>query len=290
MSAFLRYSSIVAAALAALPAAALAQNSSLDNLTASQAFPAWQSTQKYQLPGSGGPIFYGNFARINTTIQYDHPTQSYTVRDTGSVSTTSTFAPADIDAGASNTTYTVYSKNSGTETLKLLNPGAGNPLIALTYTSYGQWTRTTAGGGYNGADAVNDTFFVYGIKTASGSMPTSGSAVYNTVIDGTFVNSTSVYDLSGTGSITANFGSGTGTISFAATPVGTPSVGAVINFGTINGSGVINAATFKGSGSGGGYSMNLAGYFYGPTANEVGADFRLSGNGGNGQGVMVGKQ
>ena len=47
---------------------------------------------------------------------------------------------------------------------------------------------------------------------------------------------------------------------------------------------------FTGAGSNPTYKMDMSGYFFGPTANEIGAVFRLSGGGGNGNGAMVGKQ
>lgn len=289
-------STSIALALAAVPAAAFAQNSSLDNLTASQTFPAWQSTIKYSYPASGvnagKPTGYGNYAKATTSVRYDAGTQSYIVRDTGSASATSTFAPANIVGAESNATHTVYRKTSGgtTETLRLFNPGGGNPVMALTYASYGHWRKTTPGGAWNGNTAQSDTYFVYGIKTTGAQMPRVGSASYNTVLDGTFANGTALYTVSGTGSINANFAAGS--LSFSATPVGTPSAGPVLNFGVINGSGSINfnAASFGASGSNGSYSMSMSGYFFGPTAQEVGAVFRLNGSGGNGTGAMVGKQ
>jgi hypothetical protein len=289
-------STAIVFALALFPAAALAQNSSLDNLTASQTFPAWQSTMKYQYPASGvnagKPSGFGNHAKATTSVRYDAATQSYIVRDTGSVTATSTFAPANIVGAESNATYTVYRKSSGgtTQTLRLLKPGAGNPLITLTYASYGHWRKTTPGGAWNGDTAQSDTYFVYGIKTTAAQMPHVGGAHYNTVLDGTFANKTALYTLSGTGSIDTDWA--TGGLTFSATPVGTPASGPVINFGAINGSGSINfnSASFGATGSNGTYNMNMSGYFFGPTAQEVGAVFRLSGNGGNGTGAIVGEQ
>lgn len=272
-----------------------ATNSSLDNLTVSQAFPAWQSTVKYELPTAGGAQFFGNYARITTQIRYDAATNSYIVRDTGKASKTSTFAPANVVGAESDATFTVYRKVTGstTETLRLLNPGAGNPLIALTYVSYGAWRQTTPGTGFQGATQVSDTYFVYGIKTAPADMPRIGTASYNTVIDGTFVNKTGPYTLSGTGNFLANFAAGT--ISYTATPVGTPASGPVLNFGLVGGSGSIafGNSSFAGTPNTAlnpTYKMGLVGYFFGPAASEIGANFQLSGGGGNGNGVMVGHQ
>jgi hypothetical protein len=296
MRSFALKSAAITFALAAIPASALAQNSSLDNLTASQTFPAWQSTMKYQYPASGvnagKPSGYGNYAKATSSVKYDAATQSYIVRDTGNIAATSTFAPANIVGAESNATYTVYRKSSAgtTQTLRLLNPGAGNPLITLTYASYGHWRTTKPGGAWNGDTAQNDTYFIYGIKTTAAQMPRTGGAHYNTVLDGTFANKTALYTLSGTGSIDTNWV--TGGLTFSATPVGTPTSGPVLNFGAINGSGTINfnASSFGASGNNGTYTMNMSGYFFGPTAQEVGAVFRLNGNYGNGTGAIVGEQ
>ncbi len=281
--------------LGAMPASALAQNSNLTSLTASQAFPAWQSTIKYQIPTSGPnagkPTSFGNYAKVTASVRYDAATQSYIVRDTGSTSITSTFAPAHVVS--STPVFTNYQKTSGstTETLRLFKPGPGNTTMALTYTSYGHWRRTTPNGGFQGATAVNDTYFVYGIKTAGNAVPRTGSANYSTVYDGTFTNKNAIYDVNGTGLFTANFGTGKISYSAALTATGT---GPALAFGPLSGTGNIsfNAASFSGNPDAlnPNYKLSMSGYFFGPTAQEVGAVFRLTGGGGNGQGAMVGKQ
>jgi hypothetical protein len=49
--------------------------------------------------------------------------------------------------------------------------------------------------------------------------------------------------------------------------------------GMFNGKGTTNAE---------GYKMDVQGSFYGPAAEEVGGLFRITGNGGQGQGAIVG--
>lgn len=279
----------VLAMTAAVPAAA--QNATLTNLTASQTFPAWQSTVKYTVPSSGTnagkPTMFGNFAKVTASVRYDHATKSYIVRDTGSISATSTFSDENISS--STATFTTYTKPG--ETLKLFNPGVGNPVLPLTYTSYGNWRRSaTSGTGTN----VNETWFVYGIRTTGANMPRTGGATYNGVIDGSYVNKTTAYALSGSASFNANFQ--TGSIGYTATPVGTPSAGAPIAFGALSGTGSIsyNSASFfiNANSNNPDYKMSMSGYFFGPTANELGATFRLnaSNGSGNGNGVIVAKQ
>ena len=253
--------------------------------------PAIQSTVKYQTTATGASMF-GNYARATSKIVHDSVTDTYTLRDTGSLTITSSFAPANKDVAASDARFTVYKKINGstTETFRLLNLSPTNPLIALTYTSYGQWRRSTTT--TTGA-SVNDTYVVFGTRTASADVPRIGSASYSTVLDGTYVNNNGAYAVSGTGSLTANFAGGT--IGYSATATGTKEVaGAPIAFGTMTGAGTIAFASsgFSGTGAanGSGYAMSLNGYFFGPAAAEVGGLFRITGGGGNGQGAVVGKQ
>ena len=122
-------------------------------------------------------------------------------------------------------------------------------------------------------------------------MPLAGSANYTTYLDGTFVNKNGVYAVAGAGGLTANFGAGT--ISYNATLTGTPEAGgANIAFGALTGSGSLSTggSSFKGTGStnGSGYKLDVNGHFYGPAAQEIGGIFRLTGNGGNGTGAIVG--
>jgi hypothetical protein len=240
---------------------------------------AQQSTITYSTTGTVTSLF-GNYARATSKVVYDPATDTYTVRDTGSLAITSSFGPSNINSGASNATFTVYSKNSGSETFRLLNQGAGNPLIQLTYVDYGEWKRSSTA---SGTTKVNDTYVVFGSKTPGASVPRSGGATYNTIYDGSYINKNGAFALNGTGSISANFA--TGGLGYAAALNGLPT-GALAIAGS--GSITFSSGNFKATGSSSGYSMSLYGGFYGPAAQEVGGLFKLSGNGGNGQGAFVG--
>jgi len=266
-------------------------NATLINPTVSQAFPAWQATTNYELKTGGGAQFYSNHARANSTVRYDAATGAYIVRETGDATKTYSLSAANKVGAESNATYTVYRTISGgtTNTFRLYNPVA----LTLTYASYGTWRQSTPGIGYQGATKVYDTYFVYGIKTAGADVPRSGTGNYSAVLDGTFVNKNGPYALSGNGAFTANWVAGT--ISYSATPVGTPTSGPVINFGTVGGNGTINFSNASFSGRNdrtinATYGMDLSGYFFGPAAAEIGAAFKLSGGGGTGSGVMIGKK
>lgn len=277
----------VALALAATPAAAA--NTTLTNLTESQTFPAIQSTIKYTKVSPTSANTFGNYARATSTVRYDKATNSYIIRDTGSLSITSTFDLDNPDP-SSTAAFTVI-KHGTNESLRIYNPGATTQGIALTYTGYGQWRRTGAPA-YGPGTGVNDTYFVYGIKTPATQI-TSGSASYTTALDGTFTNKNGVYAVTGNGTFNADFLSKM--ISYNATPVGArEGDSSPLVFGAVSGSGTIATASssFKGTGvaNGNGYKMDVSGYFFGPNAAEVGGVFHLYGNNGNGQGAMVGKQ
>jgi hypothetical protein len=266
----------------------------MDHLTQSQNFAAIQSTVKQQYapsgPNAGKPQYYQNQARATSTVKYDAASKSYIVRDTGNVSATSSFGPGNKVGAESNATYTVYRKAAGgsTETFTMLNAGAGNPAIQLTYATFAHWRKVTPGGGMSGATAQSDTYFVFGFKTEKASMPVTGSATYTTLLDGTFSDPNKSYNIDGTGSLTANFG--TGGLIFGATMTGTPASGPALVFGPINGTGTIKAgsSSFSANGANADYRMDMSGYFFGPAADEIGATFSLSGKGGYGNGAMVG--
>lgn len=252
---------------------------------ATTTYPAIQSTIKYNKTSTSAS-FYSNFARATSRVLYDPATQTYTLRDTGSLTTTSSFGPGNINAAASNSTFTVYNKGPG-ETLRLLTHNPANPLIVLSYVTYGQWRRTTTSGG---TTSVNDTYVVFGNKSPSTAV-TSGTGNYSTVIDGTFINKNGSYAVSGTGTFNADFL--THHFTYSSTASGAREGGGTgINFGTMTGSGSIatRSAGFTGTGTynGNGYAMDVAGNFYGPAAQELGGVFQLRGNLGNGTGAIVG--
>jgi hypothetical protein len=245
---------------------------------AADTFPTLQSTIKYSTT-SGVTSGFGNYARAGSQFVYDAASDTFTVRD-AATGVKSTFGLANEDTTASNAEFLIFNKNGGTETFRLLNRGASNPAIQLTYVLYGEWTRTATS---NGTTSVNDQFLVGGSRT--GSMPRTGSANYTTMYDGNFVDSNGAHALSGSGGITASFGSGS--VNYTANINGVPS-GSLAFSGT--GSIDFKGAGFTTTSANGGYTLSQNGIFYGPTANEVGGLFRLTNGVGNGQGAFVGKQ
>jgi len=249
--------------------------------------PAWQSTIKYSTTSTGASGF-GNYARATSKVVYDPVGGTYVVRDTGSLTTTATFGPANLISSAGN--FSTY--GTPTNSFRRLNQSPSNTLIALTYVDYGQWRRTSTVGG---TTSVNDTYLVWGSRTPNASIPRSGGATYTTAVDGTFVNKDGAYAVAGSGTFSASFATNGGTITYSQTATGTKEAGSgTIAFGTMTGAGSISfrSGIFNGTGvtDAEGYKMDLTGNFYGPAAQEIGGLFRITGNGGNGQGAIVGVQ
>ncbi|HEX3421926.1 MAG TPA: hypothetical protein VHS33_00780 [Sphingomicrobium sp.] len=236
-------------------------------------YPAQQSTITYSTT-SGVTSGFRNYARATSTVIYDPSTDTYTIRDTGSLTTKSSFGPSDIASNSGN--FTLYSKTGGAETFRLLDKAS----VGLTYVDYGEWLRSSAA---SGTTSVNDTYLVFGSKTPGASVPTTGSGSYSTIYDGSFADKNGGHALNGTGSMTANFG--TGVLSYSAAINGVPS-GPL----AFSGSGSINFKTvaFSTTTSSSGYSFSQTGNFYGPSATEVGGLFRLWNMTGAGQGAFVG--
>src|SRR5689334_633536 len=176
----------------ALTAATAALLISVSAQAAPTNVPAQQSTIKYSTTG-GVTSGFGNFARATSTVVYDPVTNTYTIRDTGSLTTKSTFGPS----GTSSGNFIIYT-NSPTETFRVYKQST----IGLTYVDFGEWRRSSTA---NGTTSVNDTYLVWGAKTARGDLPVSGSASYNTIYDGNFVDKNGAHALSGSGGLTADF-------------------------------------------------------------------------------------
>lgn len=270
-------------------------NSTLVDLQYSERFTATGADVRFSVAPSGAatlPSFSGGTltgTTYPTTVSYDSAVQAYTV--TNADRETLKFLDTDRLPAESNATITVYEKKNGstTDNLVLFNTGASNPTISLTYSTYGAWQHIEQVA--NGID-VRTAFYTFGIKTKASDMPRSGSASYQTTLDGQFASASGVYALSGDSDLIADFGAGT--VGFTMNPIGQNIFdGSIKTFGTLAGNGNINfdASSFSAQNSlGQGYNVTLRGGFYGPQANEIGAIFLLSDNGGAGSGAIVGKR
>ena len=212
-------------------------------------------------------------------ISYDATAQTYTISSATSgynpayfTPINATLTPANIDSANSNATFTAYT--TPTQTARILNPGAGNPAIQLTYVSFVDITQT-AQNSFTGLTYPVDFFLVFGSATPAASMPITGSASYSGLVFGRgSYPSLTAGDVSigGTGSMTVDFGAASvnSTLNLTATPVSGGSSQSMGSF-AFTGSIYSGSSSFSaGNGSGG-----MTGSFYGPSANEVGASFLL---------------
>ncbi len=281
--------------LTAVPAAAVTPNPT-PNLKTGDYQAEWG------ILSVGDPSVY---SRINvsanvypTTVHYDATTGTYVVND-GQQNIS--FSRGEYVAAKSSAAYTFYVDAATAATLKLLNQSSTNPVIALTYVTYGKWSPKP-----QSPIVLNDNYVVFGSITPPSAVPRSGSASYGFIVDGTYQlngapTSSKTYALSGNGQLTANFASATTAISL--TPVATNTVnGSKIQFGTLTGGGFIDASTSSWGATsrtraadGTKTLFSATGNFYGPQAQEIGAAFTLTQTLGTqtigaGAGAIVGKK
>src|SRR4051794_6537473 len=130
----------------------------------------------------GDPSVY---SRVNvsaaihpTTVHYDAASGTYVFND-GSQNIS--FSRGEYVAAKSTAAYTYYRDAATGATLKLLNQSTNNPVIKLTYVTYGKWSPTP-----QSPIALNDNYVVFGSITPPSALPRSGSASYSFILDGTY--------------------------------------------------------------------------------------------------------
>lgn len=249
----------------------------------------------------GNPSAYGrNNVSANiypTTVHYDAASGTYVFND-GQQNIG--FSRTEYVAAKSSAAYTYYRDTATGATLKLLNQGAANPVIALTYVTYGKWTPVP-----QSPIVLNDNYVVFGAITPASAVPRSGSASYNFILDGTWQLAGSpsgkTYSLAGSGRLTADFTNAM--MGLSVTPVATNlSNGSKIQFGTLTGAGFIDASTSSWNATsrtraadGTKTLFSTQGNFFGPQAQEIGGAFTLTrtlgtAEVGAGAGAIVGKR
>jgi len=230
---------------------------------ASPTYPAYQSE-----------VFSGV-----TQITYDPATKTYTVApittkyNPGQLTamTPVTLTPADVVSAQSDATFTAYVTPSTTG--RIFNSGAANPVIQLSYVSFAELTQQPV---YNSISYPVDHFQIFGIETAASAVPTAGTGSYSGVVYGrgnVYALGAGDVSIGGTGQLSANFALGTwsSTLNLNATPIGG---GATTTIGSISYSGPIQGASIYSTSNPG--TGQMAGKFYGPAANEVGASWAFN--------------
>lgn len=173
-----------------------------------------------------------------------------------------------------------------------LDIATNGPGIALTYSSFGNVTYS-----WGPPDDVELTFFAAGSTILAGQVPQTGTASYEGMADGLWIDGPTVRRLYGSPArLTADFASGQLTTLLELRghdePFGDFLATNTTELGTFTGTGTINGSYFDGTyAPSQGYSGHFLGRFFGPGATEAGWGFRLLGT--DGQvvtGAAVGKQ
>lgn len=239
-------------------------------------------------------------AAQNVQFSYDAATNSYQINlpgfqvgtlantgysgGAGQVATSST---SQVTAGTSNILQPVF----------VTLPLAGSWVSPYTYTSFGWWS------GQPGSGLSSQGIFAYGIPTASGDVPVTGSASYNAKIWGNVTNGGNnvPYDLALGGSVNLLFNFAGGTLTGSMHPEIVDGFnGVFVDFGQYNFTQTVystGSTSFSGKfivPSLPGAESFFNGNFTGPNAAELIARFQapysLSGQQGTLWGVWIGKK
>ena len=241
------------------------------------------------------------------TVSYDASANSYTLTPNTQVVTNNnqpiTFTPANTNGSDAAFQYYKITNGSTVDQLSLFKSVTTNSRLALTYVTYGVWTRSVAG---SSTTDFTSRFTTFGVQTSVGNVPTTGSATFTGIADGAAAINGQAYRLAGsTGTFTANFA--TGGVTTSLTLLGNPDVSSdnlgTTSLGTLTGTGTIGSGTGSSSGFGSGrntYAGSIAGVgttsgtlngaFFGPAATETGYGFSATGGGNSIAGVFVGKR
>ncbi|MET3711139.1 hypothetical protein ABIC65_001841 [Sphingomonas trueperi] len=228
-------------------------NASLASLTASQIFTGEAATLTARYGDTTGELTAPSAAAQPVTVSYDAASGNYVVI---SGARTGLF-PANPTAGAP-------------DQLTL------DALGGMRYVRAARWATTSSSNGIT--SSVTDAF-TFGMATAAGSVPRTGSASYAVRLAGALADASKPgpFAVTGSGTLTADFASGaiatsgTATASFTdAANATTSTAGSFSGSATLSSSansftGSLNLALFAG------YNGALTGHFYGPAADEVGA-------------------
>jgi hypothetical protein len=208
------------------------------------------------------------------------------------------FGPGNRVASETNATFTVNQVDLPGKrvTARLFNPGAGNPALALTYTSFIDLAAQPldAQGQPNGF--AQRLYLPFGVATPPASQPRTGTGNYTGVAYGNGrIGGSPQFAVSGTSVLLADFGAATFTAALTLTNNSSNETFAPFNFqGQIAtngffGNGVVSPQAGQVGNAGG-----IAGTFFGPVANEFGAVFDVIRSEAGGQlfitGVTVGKK
>jgi hypothetical protein len=207
-----------------------------------------------------------------------------------------TFGLADLTVGPRHNFYRQFKDSPGSFGLALLRPGPGGS--GLDYASYGVWEERDQFNFFpfypDSGVIINGGAMSFGVITAAGAVPTTGTAAYTGFMNGFYgeAGTGTGFYLDGTAALTANFGSNAVQANFtniSASKFFGVSGGAT-TFRSFSANATIAGNGFSGTASNAGLSIDgigpemsgtITGNFYGPSAQEVGGVFQLNGDDGS---------
>lgn len=266
-------------------------NSTITDLQASQAFAVDGATANAQIDLTAKTVTNGSSAPSSIQVSYDATNKSYTVSTSGR---SQSFQPGDVQAGTA-TGETRYAKvGSGTNDYLTLVTTPYTGANSNRYVGLGYWQRNVL---TPGTQSTSFDAFVYGLDTPAGAVPRTGTGGFVTDNFG-FVSIPGRAPLAFTGSGTFSVDLALGTFASNAYVYEYELTSPRAQSG-----GSIQLVAGGHLGSGNGFTGNLAysdtyavmsgtiaGRFFGPNAQEVGASFSASdGNGASVTGALTGQ-
>jgi len=249
-------------------------NTTITNLQANQAFAGDGGTGTTSIDLATRTIASGSTTPATIQVSYDAPSRSYTVTAAGR---SQTFSPGDIQTGTA-TGETRYSKTgpAGNDYLTLVTtPYSGS--TSNRYVGLGYWQRNLSN-----ATTQNTTLdvFTYGLDTPAAGVPRTGTAKFTTDNFG-FVTIPGKAPLAFTGSGSFNVDLALGTFATSAyvneyelTSPRSQSGGSIaLTAGGHLGSGNSFTGNMSYTDTYTSMSGTIAGRFFGPNAEEIGASF-----------------
>lgn len=260
-----------------------ATNSAITDLRASQSFANDAAKTEVSFNKVSDTTIVSRAASLPLTVSYDAPSNSYTVAGGGF---SETFATADKQA-SQTTGETSYLRRNGNESSYLT-------LVTLPFSS--QTSNKYVGLGYlqrnMSTTERQDTDFVaftYGLDTPASGVPRAGTGTFSTDVFGlSSVPGTEPETFQGSGRFDVDFINGLFSTVTSVTKQGLISGKGEVGGGIdLTGGGRLSASngTFSGdivySAGGPQIGGQLAGRFYGPNADEIGASFSGSASDGS---------
>jgi hypothetical protein len=267
----------------------------ISDLTASQTFTSKATTTDVALGASDGVVGGTSGSRASVTISYDAAAQTYAVQTDDR---SQTFGPDDEQTLWEGEKRFAKALSNGSDYLTLVTSPYLDPQYSNKYVGMGYWQRNILLGP---DQQTYFSTFIYGFDTLDSSMPRAGAAHWQTDIFGLLtIPDTDLRIMQGLGDFDVDFAAGT----FRA-------LAEVSEYNYVTGILESNSQRFEaggslGSGNGfsGLFSYNalydgrynialhgtLAGGFYGPDAEELGATFEATGDGAVLTGALTGRR